>query len=62
MYIIYIIYINNKKMFYYIQNENDAKNLYAIFISVYNNQLYKNLSEKELYELVQKIYFEKYIK
>ncbi len=47
-------------MFYYIQNDQDAKNLYAIFITVYHNN--KDLSDKELYELVQSIYFEKYIK
>ena len=49
-------------MFYYIQNDEDAKNLYAIFIDIYNNEDSKNLNIKELYELVQKTYFEKYIK
>ncbi len=47
-------------MFYYIQNDQDAKNLYDIFITVYHNN--KDLSDKELYELVQSIYFEKYVK
>ncbi len=49
-------------MFYYIQNDQDAKNLYTIFIEVCNNELYKDLSDKELYNLVQSIYFEKYVK
>ncbi len=49
-------------MFYYIQNDEDAKNLYNIFVTIYNNEDYKNLSVKELYELVQNTYFEKYVK
>lgn len=49
-------------MFYYIQNDEDAKKLYDIFITIYNNEDYKNVSIKELYELVQNTYFEKYVK
>ncbi len=49
-------------MFYYIQNEEDAKNLYTIFIEVYNNELYKNLSDNEQYKIIEHIYFEKYVK
>ena len=49
-------------MFYYIQNDEDAKNLYDIFVNIYNNQEYKNLSIQELYHLVQKSYVDKYVK
>jgi hypothetical protein len=49
-------------MFYYIKNDEDAKNLYTIFVEVYNNELYKNLSENDQYKLIEHIYFEKYIK
>ena len=49
-------------MFYYIQNDENAKNLYNIFVTIYNNEEYKNLSIEELYKLVQNTYFEKYVK
>lgn len=49
-------------MFYYIQNYEDAKNLYNVFVTIYNNEEYKNLNIKELYELAQNTYFGKYIK
>ncbi len=40
-------------MFYYIQNEDDAKKLYNLFQEIYKNEKYKNLSDKELYYVVQ---------
>ncbi len=38
-------------MFYYIQNETDAKKLYKLFKDMY--ETHKDLSDKDLYYLVQ---------
>jgi hypothetical protein len=47
-------------MFFYIKNENDAKDLYYLFISLSNDPKNKNLSDKELYYLLQDKYIELY--
>jgi hypothetical protein len=49
-------------MFFYINTEDDAKQLYDLFIKFQNDKKYKNLSDKELYEIVKEAYYEIYIK
>ncbi len=47
-------------MFFYIKNEDDAKDLYNLFISLSKDPKNKDLSDKELYYLLQDKYIELY--